>query len=534
VYSRRAFTIGAASSLIGVSLSSAKEGKLAKPSGGKPNLCSFSAAQVLAEMRSGNLTAEVYVSALLARLDECARLNLTTWTSSQKALEHARAVDRARKRGAMLGPMAGLPILVKDNIDTVGFPTSAGTAALEKYYPEKNAPIVQRLLDAGAFVLAKTNMHELASGGTSSNALFGPVRNPYQPDHIAGGSSGGTAAAIAAGVGTVGLGTDTAGSVRIPSAFCGVVGFRPSLAKDGREDGKRWNPYEASGVVPLARDLDTVGPIGRTLDDLILLDEVITSRLVPPLTAIAGRRLGFAADQWQDLDPDVERGCRAAVQRLVDAGAQLVEVDLRGIHEEAMALFSVLITAGNKLDLGDFLSRHVPGSSMKNVMAQVRSADVRYWFDKAAHASLSTTELDEARHHRRAELITRYRGVFSDNRLDAIVCPTEPVVAPPIRARGDRFDDTLTIAGQTVSAPFAYIRNTAATCVLGAPGLTIPIGLGNSGLPMGLELDAIPGADSRLLALGRVVQSILGPCPPPHTARDAVEASLSRHEGLLP
>jgi indoleacetamide hydrolase len=518
VYSRRGFAVGAASSLIGMSFSSAQEGNLAKSSDRRLDLYSFSAAQVLAEMRSGNLTAEIYVSALLARLDECARLNLTTWTSSQKALEHARAVDRAHRRGAMLGPLAGLPILVKDNIDTVGFPTSAGTAALEKYFPQKNAPIVQRLLDAGAFVLAKTNMHELACGGTSSNALFGPVRNPYQPDRIAGGSSGGTAAAIAAGVGTVGLGTDTAGSVRIPSAFCGVVGFRPTLTRDRREDGRRWSPYEASGVVPLARDLDTVGPIARTLDDLILLDEVITRRRVPPLTAIAGRRLGFAADRWQDLDPDVERGCRAAVQRLVDAGAQLVEVDLRGIHEEAMALFSVLITAGNKLDLPDFLSRHVPGSSMKDVMAQVRSADVRYWFDAAAHAKLSATELDEARHRRRAELIICYRTVFSDNHLDAIVCPTEPVVAPPIRARGDRFDDTLSIAGQTVSAPFAFIRNTAATCVLGAPGLTLPIGLGESGLPIGLELDATPGADPSLLALGRVVQAILGPCPPPHTA----------------
>ncbi len=233
----------------------------------------------------------------------------------------------------------------------MGLPTSAGTAALEKNYPQKNAPIVQRLLDAGAFVLAKTNMHELASGGTSSNALFGPVRNPYQPDHIAGGSSGGTAAAIAAGVGTVGLGTDTAGSVRIPSAFCGVVGFRPSLVKEAREHGKDWNPYKASGVVPLARDLDSVGPIARTVDDLILLDEVITRRLVPPLTAITGQRLGISADQWQDLDPDVERECRGAVQRLADAGAQLVEVDLRGIHEEAMALFKILITAGNKLDL---------------------------------------------------------------------------------------------------------------------------------------------------------------------------------------
>jgi indoleacetamide hydrolase len=498
-----------------MSLSSAGEAKVAKPSGGKPDLHRFSAAQVLAEMRTRNLTAEVYVSALLARLDECARLNLTTWTSSQKALEHARAVDRARKRGAMLGPLAGLPILVKDNIDTVGFPTSAGTAALENYYPTKNAPIVQRLVDAGAFVLAKTNMHELASGGTSSNALFGPVRNPYQPDRIAGGSSGGTAAAIAAGVGTVGLGTDTAGSVRIPSAFCGVVGFRPSSAKDGREDGKLRNPYEASGVVPLARDLDIVGPIGRTMDDIVLLDEVITGQLVPPLGAIAGRRLGFAADQWQDLDPDVERGCRAAVERLVEAGAQLVEVDLRGIHEEAMALFSVLITAGNKVDLTDFLAHHFPGTSMEAVMAQVRSADVRYWFDEAMHATLSTTELDEARHRRRAELIARYRGVLSDNRLHAIVCPTEPVVAPSIRARGDRFDDTLTIAGKTVSAAFAYIRNTAVTCVLGAPGLTIPVGLGKSGLPMGLELDAMSGADSRLLALGRVVQSILGTCPPP-------------------
>jgi mandelamide amidase len=508
MHSRRAFLQSSIPALVSVHRI---EGQISsKPAPTISDALELGAAQVVAAIRSGQLAAESYASALLRRLEACANLNLTTWVAQEKLLEAARAVDRARSRGERLRPLSGLPILIKDNIDTTGFPTSAGTPSLEKYYPRCNAPVVQRLLDAGALVLAKTNMHELASGGTSSNAFFGPVRNPYAPANISGGSSGGTAAAIAARVGTVGLGTDTAGSVRIPSAFCGTVGLRPTFSGEPLANTQRSHTYGAAGVVPLAYDLDTIGPIGRTVDDVILLDEVITGRPVPRTSGVSGKRLGVSPDQWRNLDPEVEKVCRAALQQLKSAGAELIEVDLSAIHAEAMALFTTLITAGNQLDLKDFLAHRVPGLRMEDLIADIRSSDVHYYFEKAAHAKLSDVELTAARHGRRTELIAQYIRTLSTNRLDAIVCPTEPLVAPPIRPEGDRFDDTLSIGGQSVSAALTYIRNTAPTCVLGAPGLTVPAGLSGSGLPVALEFDALPGADAALLALGLAVQSIIG------------------------
>jgi indoleacetamide hydrolase len=498
---RRAFLQASAAGLVSVQV----KGQTA------PNTTdstSLGAAQVVAAIQSGRMSAESYVSASLRRLEADAQLNLTTHYSKEKVLESARAVDLARKRGGKLGPLAGLPILIKDNIDTVGFPTTAGTPTLERYHPQHNAPVVQRLLDAGALILAKTNMHELACGATSSNAFFGPVRNPYAPDRITGGSSGGTAAAIAARVGPVGLGTDTAGSVRIPSAFCGTVGLRPSYP--GKTLAGRYSGgYGADGVVPLALDLDTIGPMGRTVDDVIVLDEVITGRPVPQ-RSLAGARLGISQDQWRDLDPEVERVCRGALGRLKSAGAELVAVDLTAIHEEAMGLFNTLITWGMQVDLREFLASRVPGLSVEQVLAGIRSADVRYFFDQAMQAKISAVELDAARHSRRTELITQYGRAMAAQRLAAIVRPTEPVVAPAIRLKGDRFDDTLSVAGKTVSAGAPLIRNTAPTCALGAPGLSIPAGLSASALPIALEFDALPGADAALLALGRAVESVLG------------------------
>jgi indoleacetamide hydrolase len=274
------------------------------------------------------------------------------------------------------------------------------------------------------------------------------------------------------------------------------------------------SPYRAQGVVPLALDLDMIGPIGRTVEDVILLDEVIQRRPVPRVADIQGRRLGNAREQWHGLDPEVERICQAALQQLQSAGAQLVDVTgLKDIDAEAMELFGTLITAGNQHDLKVFLAENVPGLSMQELLAGVRSADVHYWFEKAAHAHLPSGELNAARHERRMALIARYGQLISGNRLDAMVCPTEPVVAPLIRPAGDRFDDTLSIAGEVMSAPLAYVRNTAPTCVLGVPALSLPAGLSGAGLPVALQFVGLPGADAPLLGLAAAVQSILGPIP---------------------
>ena len=183
-----------------------------------------------------------------------------------------------------MGALHGLPILIKANIATANVPTSAGTPALRDYRPASDAPVVARLFSAGAILLGKTNMHELAYGITSNNGAFGAVHNPYNPALIPGGSSGGNGAAIAARMCPAGLGTDTGGSVRIPAALCGIVGLRPTVGR-----------YSGAGIVPLSRTMDTAGPMARSVEDLVLLDSVITGQNAPVQpAALRGLRLGAA------------------------------------------------------------------------------------------------------------------------------------------------------------------------------------------------------------------------------------------------
>lgn len=468
---------------------------------------------MLRSLRMGEFGAEEYVGALLRRLEACAGLNLTTWTFGEKALADARAVDLARRRGDRVGTLAGLPILVKDNIDTAGVPTSAGALALCNSHPQRHAPLIRRLVDQGALLLAKTNMHELALGGTSSNPHFGPVRNPWAPDRIAGGSSGGSAAALAARVGTVSLGSDSAGSVRIPASFCGVVGMRPSSVGPVP-------PYAASrGVVPVALDLDTIGPLGRTVEDVILLHEAIVGRAVPRANGMSGIRLGVSrAWHWTNLDPEVEAVCTAALARLEGAGATIVDVDSSAVYAEAAEIFWILLAHGNRMHLGTYLKDRLPGLGTDDVVAQLHSADVRYFLEKALRNKLAPSDVHRARHGRRTAFRTRYAQLLAEHRLDGILFPTEPILAPPIRLDGDRFDDAIVIGGDSFPAGLMLIRNTLATCALGVPGITIPAGLSAVGLPVGIEVDGAPDGDDALLSLAREIERVLGPLGAFHRA----------------
>jgi len=247
-------------------------------------LLNLSAVQAVAAMRRGDITAERYATALLARCEALKALNAFITLDRDKVLEAARKADQRRAAGDNLGALHGLPIPIKDSINTKDLPTTSATAALRNFTPKSDAEVVQTLYQQGALPLGKTNLHEMSFWWTSANSAFGPVHNPYDPKRVPGGSSGGTAVAIATRMAPVGLAEDTNGSIRVPAAFCGIVGFRPTTL--------RW---PQAGVMPLTPAYDTVGPHSRSVADAILLDSVVTGSSPPAQPAnLTGIRIGIS------------------------------------------------------------------------------------------------------------------------------------------------------------------------------------------------------------------------------------------------
>jgi indoleacetamide hydrolase len=472
------------------------------------DLSSLTAVQAVHLIATGELRAEEYALRLLERQRALKFLNAFTWVDEARVLEAARAVDDRRRKGASLGALGGLPVIVKDNIDVAGTPTAAASASFRDNIAQRHAPVVQRLFEQGAVFFGKANMHELAGGGTCSNPATGFVGNPYDPQRVPGGSSGGTAAAIAARIVPAGLGTDTAGSVRIPSALCGTAGLRPSVF-----GGKL---YSDEGVLPLAVDLDTVGPMARTVADLALLHSAITGKASLPPPDLSGVRLGVPRNPyWEGLDAEVARLAEDALTRLRAAGATLVDIETSSYYPLASEVYGTLVNYGLKSDLGPYLQQI--GSKLRpaDIAAAIASKDTRAMFERALSMSFSRDQMDAARGELRAKVEGAYRELLRSQGLAAIVFPTQPMAAPPISPDGDLPSDEIEINGKPVNKGLIFIRNTHVTCALGVPGLAIPAGLTSQGLPVGLELDGLAGQDSELLALGMAVEQAWPTLPPP-------------------
>jgi mandelamide amidase len=244
-------------------------------------LAQWTAVEAIAHMAHGELSAERYAEGLLARCAAAQSLNAFITLEPQQVLADARACDLARRAGSAPGPLFGLPIPIKDSINTRDYATTGGTPALRHHRPAADAPVVARLRAAGALVLGKTNLHELSFGWTSDNRAYGSVRNPHDPSRIPGGSSGGTAAAVAARLAPLGVAADTEGSIRVPAALCGIQGFRPTTGR-----------YPTQACIPITPLFDQVGPHARCSADLALFDAVITGDH-RPLTAASLRGLRF-------------------------------------------------------------------------------------------------------------------------------------------------------------------------------------------------------------------------------------------------
>src|SRR5687768_8996867 len=467
-------------------------------------LTELTAAQAAEEIRDGRVTSVELINALADAIERKKDLNAFIAFDRDAALKQAKASDALGQKGKFKGPLHGVPIVVKDNIHVAGYANTAGTPALKNFRPARSAPVVRRLLAAGAIVIGKTNMHELAFGITSNNAEFGAARNPYDPRRIAGGSSGGTGNAIAARLAPAGLGSDTGGSVRIPAAVNGIAGLRPTLGR-----------YAQEGITPIAHTRDTAGPMARTVADLVLLDGVITGardKVAP--AKLNGLRLGvYRAYFFKGLDKETEQLTLAALDKLKAAGVEIVEVDMPGLAElNGKVSFPVALFEGN-VDLARYLKKYGIPLDVKGVAAQIKSPDVKAVFDGMIVPGASKAMPPEAY---KAALATRpalqqlYSDTFAKNKIVALAFPTTPLPATPI---GD--DETTKLNGQDVPTFPTFIQNTDPGSNAGIPGITVPIGRTAAGLPVGLELDGPAGSDRRLLSLALALERLFGRLPPP-------------------
>ncbi|MFI0405887.1 indoleacetamide hydrolase [Actinomadura sp. 3N508] len=459
----------------------------------------LSAVEAVRRLRDGELDLGEYVEALIERSARLARLN--SYVSHEPDLVR-RSIENAPTRP---GPLYGLPFALKDIIDTADLPTTASTPALRGSRPRRNAPVAQALLDAGGTLMGKQSLGELSFGMTGNNPVFGIVRNPYREDCIPGGSSGGTAVGVAAGLVPAGLGADTGGSCRIPAALCGCVGFRPT---HGRYDGR--------GVVPISSTRDTVGPLARSVADVRLIDGICApSGASADPVELAGLRLGVPREFFYDgLDPDVASVTESALDGLAARGVVLVERDIPDLEQlnEAASFTLVLYEVGRELSA--YLYQHSSPLTLRELVSQVATEQIREMLESILDDdAVPSAEYRAALAVHRPALRAAFAAYFDRNDVGAYLVPTTPLPARPHKPAGE--DRTVELNGKTVDTFHTYIRNTDAASTAGLPCLSIPSGMSRDGLPIGLELAGPVSSDALLLAIGEAVESTLPPLPRP-------------------
>ena len=448
-------------------------------------LCLLSGAELGRRIARRAVSPVEAARACLARIERLQpKLNAFLAVTADRALAEAAAAEREIAAGESRGPLHGVPMALKDLFDTDSVPTTAGSKILAHNMPRSDAAVVERLRAAGLVLLGKTHMHEFAYGTTTDNPHYGPCRNPWDLGRSPGGSSGGSGAALAAGLCPVSLGTDTGGSIRIPAAACGVAGLKPTLGRVSRR-----------GVIPLAWSFDTVGPMARTVEDLALLlnvvagpdpaDEWCSTRPVEDFArdlerGVAGLTLGLPRDRsfHDGVEPDIAAAVGAAVAVLEGEGARRVEVPLPWMARAHTAHHAILAVEASAYH-GTWL-RLCPGD-----------------YGDAMRTALELGELIPAVDYvnaRREQTQVRMLFQFALTQADVLVLPTLP--RSPLRI-GEAMSREPDVAWNRLLTPVN---------VAGYPAASVPCGFDGSGLPVGLQIVGRPWEEALVLRVARAYE----------------------------
>ena len=463
----------------------------------------LNASEIVYKIAQKELSSVKVAESLIEQSKLWADVNSLINFDEEKFLNNARNADKKLNSKEKIGQLHGLPLVIKDNIDVEGFITSAASKALKEFSPNNQGPVLNALSKAGAIIMSKANMHELAftPGITKRKeddeilwGAFGASRNPYNLDHSPSGSSSGTAAAISASIAPAGLGTDTGGSVRNPSAWCGISGLRPSI-----------NRYSQEGVVPLSWTRDTIGPMARTAEDLALLDTVITGNHELSNIEISELRIGIDRHFFcNGCDSDIYSLFNSEIKRLAKEGAEIIEVNLNGLenlinqighsivrYEVTRALPNYFKKSGLKLEYDEFVSE-ITASGLKQVLKGIVTNEI-----------VSKEQYNHSINNLRPALKEIYSDAFSANNLDIMAFPSSLVTANKLHEQ-----IVYRLGEREVPYLVASSHNVQPTTLCGNPGLTMPIGLTSKKLPAAIGFDAPFNHDRKLLAIGIAYEKI--------------------------